>query len=465
MNQPIDCLFLHVGRSAGGTRDIVLAPLGALALADRLRKDGFSAEVLDAALLPRQSGAAITEAVKTRAPRLICVTLHWHQQCAAAAAACRELKAALPGTPLALGGYTASFFGEEAMRAIPQADFLVKGDGDAALPALLRALLRGGEVRTVPGVFVRRTGGAVAAPAGACPAGPADLAKADSTNLGVLTDSASYLRLGRETSFSERGPRPRGEATAYLAVGRGCGRACSYCGGGADALRRINSREVPAVKPAGALLRELKALAGAGIKRVYLSYDPPGMAEYYAGLFRLLRREKLSFKAYFECWRLPDAAFVRGFARTFAPGSGLAFSPDSGSRRVRARNGRGDYPNSAIERAAAGTAANGLGLKAHFTCGLPFETPADFRETLALAARLRGEYGAEISAGRIELEPCSPMHLRPANYGITLKRRTFADFTAASKGRTAGYTTPHFTEKEIQRNLRLLERLNAGRKG
>lgn len=454
-----DCLFIHAGKYAGGWRDILLLPLGTLALADRLAGLGYRAEILNAALLPDPLGGAVAAALKAR-PLLIGLTLHWHQQAAAAVRLCAELKRRLPDTPVVLGGYTASCFPEEALRAAG-ADYLVKGDADEALPALVRALRAGKKPEGISNLY-RRDGDRVRPPASRRPARPASFSASRTTNYSVVANRADYLRVGKETRrraarlFTAEDRRP----VAYLAVGRGCSGGCSYCGGGAGAQRLLNARTGPARKPVPALLRELKALGAAGLGSIYISYDPPGSAAFYARLFAALRRAGLRFEAAFECWRPPSEAFAADFARTFARGSKLILSPDCGSRAVRAANGRGDYSNDALERAVRHIAGLGLKPQVHFTSGLPFETRRDFAETLALARRLRRAAPCELSAGAIEAEPCSPAYLRPEKYGITLRRRSFADFLAAGKGGGLGYETAAFTERQILENIAELEKLS-----
>ncbi|PKM97036.1 MAG: hypothetical protein CVU79_10305 [Elusimicrobia bacterium HGW-Elusimicrobia-3] len=453
-----DCLFIHAGKYAGGWRDILLLPLGTLALADRLTGLGCRAEILNAALLPDPLGGAVAAALKKR-PLLIGVTLHWHQQAAAAVRLCAELKRRLPGTPVVLGGYTASAFPEEALRA-SGADYLIKGEADDALPALVRAVRAGRRPGEIPNLY-RRDGGRVLPPARQLPARPASFGASRATDYSLVANRADYLRIGKEPRrratrlFTAGDRRP----VAYLAVGRGCTGACSYCGGGAGAQRLLNARTGPAYKPVPALLRELKALSAAGLNEIYLSYDPPGAAAFYSRLFAGLRRCGPELRTSFECWRPPSAAFAEDFARTFARGSRLILSPDCGSRAVRAANGRGDYSNDSLERAVRHIAGLGLKLQLHFTSGLPFETARDFKRTLELARRLRRAAPCELSAGAIEIEPCSPVYLRPEKYGIRLKRRSFADFLAAGKGGGLGYETAAFTERRILGNIAELERL------
>lgn len=447
-----DCLFLHSGKYAGGWRDILLLPLGTLALADRLTGLGYRAEILDAALLADPLGGAVEAAVKKR-PLLIGVTLHWHQQAAAAVRLCAELKRRLPDTPVVLGGYTASCFPEEALRATG-AGYLVKGEAEEALPALLRALRAGKKPGEIPNLY-RSDGGRIVPPARQLPARPSSFAASRATNYSVVTNMEDYLRIGKETRrrAARLFTREDRNSVAYLFVGRGCFGRCSYCGGGADAMRLVAARRKPEFRPVPQLLRELKDLRAAGIGNVFVSYDPAGAGAFYSRLFAGVRRAGLRFKAVFECWHLPSEAFVRDFARTFDRGSRLTVSPECGSPAVRAANGRGTYSNEELESRVRFISSAGVNLRLEFTSGLPFETRSDFRATLDLIKRLRGAGRFTVSGEAIEVEPCSPVYLRPEKYGIKLKRRTFADFVRAGEGAGLGYETAAFTEREILRNI------------
>ncbi|MBG0566759.1 RiPP maturation radical SAM C-methyltransferase [Actinoplanes aureus] len=81
------------------------------------------------------------------------------QQTVASLALARRLKLRYPGIVTVFGG--ANFEGEmgpELVRAFPDIDFAVVGEGDHAFPALLDALASGGDAAAVPGVASRREG-------------------------------------------------------------------------------------------------------------------------------------------------------------------------------------------------------------------------------------------------------------------------------------------------------------------
>lgn len=60
-----------------------------------------------------------------------------------------------PGVPLVLGGQFSNLKAVEILRRFPTVDYVVRGDGEVALPALLRALETGSSVDGVPNLVMR----------------------------------------------------------------------------------------------------------------------------------------------------------------------------------------------------------------------------------------------------------------------------------------------------------------------
>ena len=98
-----------------------------------------------------------------------------------------------------------------------------------------------------------------------------------------------------------------------------------------------------------------------------------------------------------------------------------------------------------------------------FTTGLPFETRCDLQETGELIRGMRREFGMNrASVYAFSLEPGSPLFETPEKYGVKLRRRALADFLDQRGKYDMGYATEHFTEKEIVRNLKFLEKIARG---
>ncbi|MBN2355040.1 cobalamin-dependent protein [candidate division KSB1 bacterium] len=92
-----------------------------------------------------------------------------------------------------------------------------------------------------------------------------------------------------------------------------------------------------------------------------------------------------------------------------------------------------------------------------FSIGIPHETEADFKKTLALKRQILATYKkTSVKAFVIEIEPGAPWHLHPEKYGIHLRRRTLPDFIADHKRpdyssmRCLGFTKSDFWGKSLK---------------
>ncbi len=118
----------------------------------------------------------------------------------------RQVRAAC-AAPVILGGSGFSIF-PQALLQLAGADFGIQGEGEASLPALLRALEQRADCSAIPGLVYRRNGGIVA--------NPAQWLNLAGLNPAIRPDSVTdyYLR-----------------ATSMLNIQtqRGCSSHCEYC--------------------------------------------------------------------------------------------------------------------------------------------------------------------------------------------------------------------------------------------
>jgi radical SAM superfamily enzyme YgiQ (UPF0313 family) len=120
------------------------------------------------------------------------------------------VKSVCPGTFIVLGGHHPTAMPERLL-AHPAVDGVLRGDGEASLPALAQALVQRRPLDTVPGIgFQRSDGSCHLAP----PAFTKDLNRLRPPALD-LVDTAFYAR-GRKSSI-------------LITASRGCPLTCSYC--------------------------------------------------------------------------------------------------------------------------------------------------------------------------------------------------------------------------------------------
>ena len=163
------------------------------------------------------------------------------QQHVASLALAQRIKAANRTVTIVFGGANCEdVMGRELVRQFPQVDFVVSGEGDAAFPALVRAL-GAGEPADVPGVFHRGSPEAVA------PA--ATITELDALPLPAYDD---YFR-----QWADVFPRTQGQSIPFE-TSRGCWwgakHHCTFCGlnGTTMAFRS---------KSAGRAMQELRFLS------------------------------------------------------------------------------------------------------------------------------------------------------------------------------------------------------------
>jgi len=183
--------------------------------------------------------------VAATAPDLVCLTSTVQQNVASLALA-RRLKDLLPDVRCVMGG--ANCDGEQGAglhRSFPQIDYIVRGEGERALPDLVRGLADGGDLSGIPGLCWRKEGVSVANPMTDRLLAPAEIPVPDF--------DAYFARVARTGVASWFEPR------LVLESARGCWwgekHHCTFCGLNGSAMTfRSKSPE--------AFTRELAGLAG-----------------------------------------------------------------------------------------------------------------------------------------------------------------------------------------------------------
>ncbi|MFA6318780.1 MAG: radical SAM protein [Elusimicrobiota bacterium] len=452
--------FIHVPSGGGIGGATKLLPVGVPAIADFLSRLGRDVSVvhtgLEKTLDPSFDLGAFAA---SRGLRAALFDLHWHPQSRDVMDAVRALKAAAPGCRSVLGGFTATFFADEIMRSFRGVDFIVRGDPELPLAALLSALdRREAAFGSIPNLSWR-DGTRVVHNTQSYAATQWILDSLRFSNFKLIRHSARYLALV-STDFD-----PGAERTpVYFCVpGRGCVQGCTYCGGGAAQQRRLFKRSGVLFASPRSVLADLSSLAGYGIRTVHFNFDPVPEGPYYPELFRAIRRKGLSLTAAFECFGLPTDEFIAEFGKTF-PGRGtLALAPECGSEEVRRRNKGQSFTNVELVRAVKLIVGAGIKPQINFTAGLPGETARDAAQTLFLIRALADRFpGADFGMERIPLDPGSAWHLSRESLGIVSPVRSFRDYVrACGEGRPVLTSSRHLSGAELSALMRLGRAENA----
>ncbi len=115
-----------------------------------------------------------------------------------------------PDCRIVVGGHHATAMPERVMECAA-VDYAIRGDGEAAMPALAKALRMGGSLDDVPGIVQRKPGGGlrIAEPA-------------------LMADLERYLPSDR-SRFSTAYYGRKGKGAIVVVASRGCPLQCTYC--------------------------------------------------------------------------------------------------------------------------------------------------------------------------------------------------------------------------------------------
>jgi len=440
----VDVLFIHVPKFKNYYRPIGeyiwinYMPMGLLALADLLAREGYATEIVHLGVeWMEERDFSIIDYIAQRGPKVVALPLHWHHQSYEVIEYCRRIKEAFPGVFLLLGGLTASFFHREIIQGFPWVDAIIRGEGEIPLLRLAEAIMRGGDLADVPNL-TWRNGEKVAE-------NPLDYVASQEaldglcfTNFALLKNSQTYINWVLLPFFVKGVSKKRNRLffslkspMFHLPVGRGCPVNCTWCGGGKAAQRLIADRQGVIFRDIEKVIASIKEAINWGYETMHISFDPyPQRPDYYLRLFSRIREERLKVEFFFESFGLPPKEFIDGFAQTFGPRSLLALSPESGSEEVRRRNKGYSYTNQELWDCLEYTGEKGVKVDLFFSLGLPYEREGDLEETARLIAYIRRHFPhvQGIRTFTIEMEPGAPWQLQPEKFGVRTDLRTFSDF-------------------------------------
>jgi anaerobic magnesium-protoporphyrin IX monomethyl ester cyclase len=317
-----------------------------------------------------------------------------------ALAAARSVKSYLPGCRVVLGGHHPTALPAEAM-ACPAVDFVIRGEGENALPQLARALRSGGDLERVPGIVLRRPDGslhlsppAVVAELDDCPQPARD-----------LIDARFYRR------------RRRG--STVVVASRGCPMTCSYC-----SLGRYS--EIPYRRRAlASVLAEIDTAVNAHDARFIdfedenLALDKPWLMALLEGIQRRFGRQGLELRAMNGLFPPSlDSEMIAAMRAAGFRSLNLALATTHLGQLARFR--RPDVRR-AFDNALSQAAANHLEAVGYIIVGAPGQRARDSLADLCYLAERRVLAGVSLfypAPGSLDFERCRREGLLPAHHSL-----------------------------------------------
>jgi hypothetical protein len=377
-------------------------PYGLACIASALSRDGFSVEILDGLAaskrrtiaLPREMGyleeyygkrdvspfalfhfykhfgygfQAIGERAGRSGAFLVGVSSLFTAYSPEALNTAEAIKRRLPQCKLVFGGHHPTAMPERVMEC-GAVDYIIRGEGEAAMPALAGAIRAGGSVERVPGIVFRKPDGSLHI------SEPVISSSLDGDNRpGLDLLQHAFYRRGRSGS-------------AVVTASRGCPMRCSYCSVGASSYIRHRRRSVDSV------LREIED-AVARYDVGFIDFEDENISFGREWLLRLLRGIRERFDGCGIELRamnglLPttlDEEVVR--AMKDAGFKTINLSIGSTSARQQRKFKRPDV-NAAFDRALLYAEREGLRAVGYIIVGAPGQSPHDsISDLLYLAAR------------------------------------------------------------------------------
>jgi radical SAM superfamily enzyme YgiQ (UPF0313 family) len=361
-------------------------------LAGALRAEGHEVEILDL-LLARTTAGRVEECMARFRPELVgitSVTLNHH----IASRIAEWVRACDERVPIAMGGPHVSFEIEGSFEALPALDYIGIGEGEHTMVELARALEGRMDLRDVRGLALRQ-GDSVLRTA----------PRALDDDLDTLAAPArDLLPLARYLAF---------DSHASVVTSRGCPYECVFCSAPAWTGRKVRYR-TPSL-----CVDEMEGLAAQGFTEITIEDD----------LFTLYRRHFLAVCGELERRRtgLRWNAFSR--VDTITPETvetmaragcqAICFGVESGSQELLdVAKKRSDLAK--VRDAMRMTQAAGISALASFIIGLPGETEATLRQTVAFAESLRDEFGSLYGFHILAPFPGTEVRERAAELGLEI---------------------------------------------
>ena len=375
----------------GGTRDDVTPPLGLLQLAAVVEAEGHRVRLVDQNLQVKRGRL---DPGKPAIPQLLAAIPEgvdlvgfstWSYNFGVTMEVVAALEAARPRVPIVLGGPHATFVAEDALRAFPQIDLVLRDEGDRTFPQLLRALQfeRPEEkLALVPGLSWRRGGEIVRNP----PGGVVEDLDALPYPAFHLVDVREYLAC---------------QPTLVVEAGRGCPYNCNFC-----STTNMFQRQYRVKSPARLIDEVEWLMKHSGGRRYELLHDNlVAGKKHVLALCEEIRARNLDFD--WSCTSRTDNLTEDVAEAMFLAGcTSIFFGVESLSAERQKWTGKRLKPP-LVEAAVAMTRRQHITPSVGIIVGFPQETPEELDATIEAAVRWTSEPSirAEVSTAALRYYP------------------------------------------------------------
>jgi anaerobic magnesium-protoporphyrin IX monomethyl ester cyclase len=406
-------LLIDINPFMAPVTPISLGNLGAV-----LQGEGHEVEVISLGGSSRFSPWGLAEHLKGQRPRLVGFGTY-QENISHVLAIARIVKKALPESRVVLGGPQATFMPEAALSAMPEVDYLSRGEGELVIRAIADAVEEGAPERPIAGATSRTADGEFLT--GSMPEVPKSLDDYASPWLtGVLDPS----------SMDE----------SILLTSRGCFSNCRFCYTPAAFGRKIRSQSVERV------LEDITYVSKKGTGRLWFA-DPN---------FSFSERRVVEILEGILSRGLDVSMWIETRADMLTPGlidlmkragvASIAMGLESASPNVYPALNKGIDPDT-IGQAARSALAAGLDVELFSQFALPNETREDALETLRFVKDCGVKIRGNSNAQQMQLYFGAELTSKHRECGIRPLRDDLPPYLAIG----AAFETEWMSEEEIKR--------------
>jgi radical SAM superfamily enzyme YgiQ (UPF0313 family) len=337
-------------------------PLGLAFLAAALEAAGMEVQIFDLVVYP-YTKKRLASTLKNFEPQFVgatAVTMNFEH----AAGVIRDVKAMAPDIHTMMGGPHVTFCAADTLKACPEIDFIVRGEGEETLVELITAFQDGKNWRDIKGLAYQTPDGPVLT-------APRDLIQ----NIDTLPEPARHLiPLGRYRALG---------LPISMTTSRGCPFQCIFCVG-----RKMVGAKVRYRSPKK-IVDELAYLGSLNFHQINIADDlfTASKKHCMAVCDEIIQRQ---LKIRWTSFARVDTVSRPVLARMKQAGcTAVSFGVESGSPEILRTIKKGITLDQVID---AVSMCNDVGVtpQASFILGLPGETSHTLQQTVAFAERLKG---------------------------------------------------------------------------
>ncbi|NVM27284.1 MAG: cobalamin B12-binding domain-containing protein [Candidatus Helarchaeota archaeon] len=429
-----DVILIHPSRVFDKKRApnrslFLLFPMGLLAIADLLDREGISVKIINYPLEQiLNKNFSLETFLRTIDFKICGIALHWALHSYGAMEIAKTVKKVNPNAKVILGGFSATYFHDEILKYFKSIDGVIKGEGEVPFLEYCRNTLKNQSIDSVPNLSYKNSSNHVRINPITYIAKTLD--ELSFSNISLLHNAKRYLALGVDIMRMQ----------FPLSIARGCPYNCPYCGGGQRSQLILTKRESVVFRSPEKVVEDLQCINDAykaeGVFFGHGSY--PGSLKYWKALFSLIQKEKLDLGADLEIWRLPlNKEMWNLYQKTFVPEiSSISVCPRSLSPRVQRKiretcDPSYYFPRNQIEKLIKNAILHQIVLRIWFTVGFPFQTRMDLLKDYYFVLKQALKYGNSkkfpitVLNDLVTVIPASPAFENPERFDISLTFKSF----------------------------------------